>query len=1025
MSQIGSFQVVRELGAGRLGKVCEAVHPVLGSRVAIKMLGTQREDALAQQAFVDFVAGMKRLADVQTHPHLVTIIEAETSGAAFLAMELLRGETLTERLSRGALGVWEAVQLARQITQALAFGHTHLGCHGALHPGNVMLDGSSCKVLDFGQGQALTQLYRNRGQTVTEVLFPSNPAYMAPEQYFGSEQVQPSLDLYSLGVILFESLTGHRPFEGSGVDVLSRHLRKAPISIARLRPELPRQLCELVHGLLAKAPALRPTSAQLLSTLSDLMRQIDQTASEKNTAVPHSEAKTLRLGHYELTGRLSSEGALTSFAIAAQPDKPAQLLMVLSHEAAADVHLAQRFLLAAQAGTDSHSPFLQHVSDHGHLPDGRPYAVVDAVEGYALSDRLQTALPLAEGLYVLSSLAEALSGLHANGAVHLCLCPDRVVLVPDLSRPFACRPVLLWGDTFRRAERRDAQTWPLTGVIIESPSARKYLAPEQLLGQPVLDGKTDVYALATLAYRLVGGVLPLESGSADRHRELHLHAQPAPLPATVGAPSSLQEWMNRAFAKNPAARPSMSESARILGRLANTCTHEKDAPKGAVISAKGTIPLTASERPVRESPVEESKTSEHRSRTEKLPPPPAAQPTDRFGKLRVVRHIGTGSMTDVYAVEHIETGQRAVVKALLPSLANDRAMVDRFLRQARALSRTRHAGVVGILDYNQQSDGTPYLVVEHADGEPLRTILNRVGALPPEQALTLAKQLSDTLAAAHAAGVIHRGVHPGNVLVQWDAGGITARLLDFGMAQIRSEHASIGGATGTQTALTELAYVAPELLVPRAQYDERVDVYSLGAVIVELLGGRPPMTAQEIIARSSGAWSAEYSVQLPPQVPRGFAALLTAMLATNPAQRPMMMQVSQQLAASLRPRPRSLLWPVSATLLVVATLGASYYGYEQTRTVRFEISSEPPGAEVCTISEDRKPCLGKTPLTVELPVRGSQKAVRLQLRGYQEESLQLDPRASEAQRREHVLLQASRATNRHNATLPTATTSKQ
>ena len=97
--------------------------------------------------------------------------------------------------------------------------------------------------------------------------------------------------------------------------------------------------------------------------------------------------------------------------------------------------------------------------------------------------------------------------------------------------------------------------------------ARKYLAPEQLLGQPVLDGKTDVYALATLAYRLVGGVLPLESGSADRHREAPSFTPSQPLPATVGAPSSLQGGMNRAFAKNPAARPSMSESARILGRF--------------------------------------------------------------------------------------------------------------------------------------------------------------------------------------------------------------------------------------------------------------------------------------------------------------------------------------------------------------------------------------------------------------------------------------------------------------------------
>lgn len=1018
--QIGAYRTVRPLGAGRLGQVVEAAHPMLGSRVAVKTLGRNLAASEAgQRAFADFVLMAQRLAGEQAHPHLVRIVEAQGGSDSFVAMELLGGETLSARLGRGELGVPEALRLLRALAQALAFGHTLVGCHGALHPGNVVLGpGSSIKLLDFGQGRVLGQIQKGADRTVSEGFFPSIPAYMAPEQYFGTEPPQPSLDLYSLGVVLFEALSGQRPFEGGGVEVLGRHLRKAPPSLSRLRLGLPPRLCELVHALLAKAPAQRPTTEQILSSLGDLAQQEPpQEPAAPVLSLSPAPAAALRLGRHVVTGRLSSEGAVTIFTIAAAPGEPARVIKVLSHDAAADAKLADRFLHAALASSSARSPLLQRVHEHGFLPDGRPYAVVEALEGTPLLERLREALPRGEALHILAGVAEALQALHASGSVHLCVAPESVLLVSDLASPLALRPVLLWGETCRRSERSDAQTWPLCGLSVDAPqSLACYLAPEQFLGHPVLDGKADVYALATLTYKLLSGSLPFAEENPVGLRQQHLRASPAPLPAMVGAPPELVSWLERAFAKNPAARPSTSDSAQLLRRLATSArSGAQPAAPPPRIEPASPAPSAAARAEPHASPAPPS-AGFVRGGTERLPPPSGAPPASRFGKLKVLQHLGTGPMTEVFAVEHTETGQRAVVKSLLPTYARDRAVAERFLRQARALSRIRHPGAVGILDYNQQPDGTPYLVVEQAQGEPLRQILQRVGVLPLRQALTLALQLAETLAAAHGSGVIHRAVHPDNILVHWeDSGALRARLFTFDMAQVRSEPGLVGGATGTQAVFTELAHTAPELLIPRAPYDERVDVYSLGAVLVEMISGQPPYSAQEVIAHSGMPGQAGPVPRLPSGLPRELRELLGAMLSTYPGQRPAVAQVAQRLSASLRPRPRSLLWPVAATLLAVAALGGGYYAYAQTRTVPFEISSEPPGAEVCPKSATHEACLGKTPLTVELPVRGGSLTVRLRLRGHQEETLLLDPRSSEAQRREQVLLHPNRSPGRRTA----------
>lgn len=1017
--QIGPYAVVRSLGSGRFGQVVEGVHPVLQSRVAIKTLSPRfAADERARQSFVELLAMATKLAR-QPHPHIIRLVEAATSGTPYLAMELLGGETLAARLARGPLDVSEALSIARAVAQTLLFAHPHVGCHGALHPGNVWLcpavgsdEAPMVKVTDFGQGRVLGTVLQSSRGTLSEELFASVPAYMAPEQYFSPDAREPSIDLYSLGIFLFESLAGQRPFEGGGVEVLGRHMRKPPPSLARLRPGLRQELYDLVHALLSKSPAQRPSAAQTLSVLQEITTPAAAVEIVRTPPAPSAPPSVLRLGAYEISGRISSDGAVTTFALAASERDPARIMKVLSHEAAADSKLVQRFLHAASVLAAVRSPSLRRIADHGHLPDGRPYVVLDAIDGAPLTQRMQGAVSVPEGLYIAACLAKALAAIHATGSAYLSVAPTSLLLVDDLASPFAVRPLLLEAATARRCDLSVACVWPLRDASVEDPQELlPYLSPEQLLGQPILDGKADVYALATLTYRMLCGTLPFAGSAPAQLRELQLRSSPPSLPETVGAPLEVARWLQQAWAKNPASRPSMSESERLLRQLADAARATPAAAHGALSSAP-TQPQPAAELRAAPEPAPDAPAAPAPPRvTEPLAAAAVSYLPTHFGRLQVVQRLGAGSMTEAFAVEHPETGQRAVVKMLLPAYAKDRAVAERFLRQARALSRTEHPSAVRILEYNRLADGTPYLVTELVSGEPLRQLLTRQGPFVLHRALALALQLAEALAAAHARGVVHRGVHPGNVMVQPDAAGERARLLDFGLAQVRSELDPLSAGTGTQAVFTELAYVAPELLVAGLPYDDRVDVYSLAAVVVELLSGRPPFTSQEVITRSALRAQPGPAPHLPARLPSGLRSLLAAMLAEDPTVRPRMAQVAHQLAVLLRPSSRSLLGPVAATLLAVSILGGGYWAYAQTRAVRFEISSEPPGAEVCK-EPPAGPCMGKTPLSFDLPARGGVLSVRLRLKGHQEESLLLDPRAPEPQRRERVVLHATRPPTR-------------
>src|SRR5919204_4931374 len=252
------------------------------------------------------------------------------------------------------------------------------------------------------------------------------------------------------------------------------------------------------------------------------------------------------------------------------------------------------------------------------------------------------------------------------------------------------------------------------------------------------------------------------------------------------------------------------------------------------------------------------------------------EPHGHDGRYRPVRRIASGGMGEIWEADDTLLGRRVAVKVLAPELAGDRAAVRRFRREARATAKLAHPNVTRVFDF---VDGpVPFLVLELLEGRTLADRL-RAGALPPVEAALIAAEVADSLDAAHRAGVVHRDVKPGNIMLTPDGG---VKVMDFGIAAAYEEHSTTG-----QQLLATASYVAPER-VAGARASPAADVYSLGVVLYELLTGRPPFvadTAEQIIRAQLEAAPRPVRA-LAPWVPPGIAAACEAALAKDPAERP-------------------------------------------------------------------------------------------------------------------------------------------
>lgn len=205
-----------------------------------------------------------------------------------------------------------------------------------------------------------------------------------------------------------------------------------------------------------------------------------------------------------------------------------------------------------------------------------------------------------------------------------------------------------------------------------------------------------------------------------------------------------------------------------------------------------------------------------------------------LGKYQILERLGRGGMATVYRAYQTGMDRVVAVKVMHPQYTDDPSFIERFKREARAVGALRHPNIVQVIDFDVQ-DGEYYMVMEYVETESLKDRLQKRGALPVREALSIARKLADALAYAHAHGMLHRDVKPANVLMSKSGEPI---LTDFGIAKLMDST----GLTASGAAVGTPAYMSPE--AGRGEpVDERTDVYSLGVMLYEMLSGELPFDA--------------------------------------------------------------------------------------------------------------------------------------------------------------------------------------
>ncbi|HEU4414029.1 MAG TPA: protein kinase, partial [Candidatus Angelobacter sp.] len=300
---VGRYEITGELGRGAMGVVYKALDPTIGRTVALK---TMRLDVhgLDAQEMVRRFQNEARAAGVLNHPNIVTIYDAgERDGIFYIAMEFIEGTTLHELLAeKRVLATEEVVQLTRQICRGLDYAHSNGIIHRDVKPANIMITANgTVKIMDFGIAKSGGQV-TNTGQVL------GTPNYMAPEQVKG-RPLDGRSDLFSLGVILYEMLTGEKPFVGQNVTtIIYKIVNETPITPRDLDVTVHPGLSAIVTKALAKAPDDR------YQTGADLVRDLE---------------------NYKLAGPVRSGSTSAIGPVLAQPEKTVVLpLKVVSGGAA-------------------------------------------------------------------------------------------------------------------------------------------------------------------------------------------------------------------------------------------------------------------------------------------------------------------------------------------------------------------------------------------------------------------------------------------------------------------------------------------------------------------------------------------------------------------------------------------------------------------------------------------------------------------------------------------------------------------
>ncbi len=525
--------------------------------------------------------------------------------------------------------------------------------------------------------------------------------------------------------------------------------------------------------------------------------------------------------------------------------------------------------------------------------------------------RTRTRIPLDVALHVVREVARALSYVHTYSDLHLV---HRDVAPPNILLSYFGQAKLTdFG--LARSVLKQEHTNP--GVVFGRAS---YLAPEQARGE-VADARSDIYSLGIVLWELLTGQQYMQLSDLDPATALSLVRHPKPEPPSRKAPwivPELDALVLKALAPDREQRFQSAEAMRhALSEVIIRVAPHADAERASEFlrGLYGGL--------IREESDERERLLKARQKLfSPVPAPLPAEPFDSEGDLigrvienryRLLRKIGEGGMGTIYAGEHVEIRKGVAIKILHPVYSKQQNLVERFRREARAASRIGHPNIIDVTDFGTTEDGCAYFVMEHLDGIDLADVLSHERRIDPLRAVRIGMQICSALHAAHTGGVIHRDLKPENIyLVARDGEADFVKVLDFGIA--RSVDRRSRRLTNPGMAMGTPEYMAPEQAMASGggdagNVDRRSDIYSVGALLYEMISGVPPhqgVTYQDILTQRAHALP-ESLRTAQPDLPEELDRAILRALEPDPEQRfQTMAQLQYELTKIVWGRPRAV-----------------------------------------------------------------------------------------------------------------------
>ncbi len=456
-------------------------------------------------------------------------------------------------------------------------------------------------------------------------------------------------------------------------------------------------------------------------------------------------------------------------------------IKVIAAELASDKDFRERFGRETEIAAQIEHPHVIPLYGAGETDDGQLYIVMRYIEGINMAELIAQRVRLDPRLaaQLVSQIASALDAAHVQGLVHRDIKPANVLIAGPASEYHA------YLTDFGLAKRAQSTTGlTARGMMVGTID---YMAPEQADGSPV-DPRTDVYALGCVLFEALAGRPPY-TGATDVAKLVAKMSEPPPLVSQMveGVSPEFDAIIAHALQRDPDER---YRSAGELGR--------------AALAAAGRRADTIVPREIGVGSV--------------------------LADCLIEDVAGEGGMGTVYRATQVKLGRTVALKVMARSVAGDPAFRARFERETRVAASIDHPNVVPIY-WAGESDGQLYIVMRFVEGTNLKQAVVSEGRLEPARAVAVIEQVAAALSAAHERGLVHRDVKPGNVLIEESTGRVY--LTDFGLAKTLGD----GDITDEGELLGTTRYIAPERSRGLGHDDLRGDIYSLGCLLWDLLGG--------------------------------------------------------------------------------------------------------------------------------------------------------------------------------------------